>query len=187
MGAVKDRCSMHMQVASALKKEGAPTWRWRYQGPWNSELLSVRQTGSRFPFSLLKLACRVRFLAVGGGRVWQIATPTTLQLKLCGPSHDRGNLSTAQAKRQRNAVSFLPCCLGPLITFVIFIAVWSAQLFPLPPTPPGNVNKWGIWDPCYQGKHQSTERWWRKGRQSPIPLPSLVLILTPSCAPESPR
>lgn len=88
-----------------------------------------------FLFFFLKLANRVRFLAAGeGGGVWQIATPTTSQLKLHGPSHDRCNLSTAKGKRQRNAISSFPCCSGPFITFVIFIAVWRAELSP-PPSP----------------------------------------------------
>ena len=134
VSAMMDRCSLSTQVGSALKKEAAPMWRWRSWEPGESELLTDRHTGSPtsffFPF---KISQWVSFLAIEGGRVWQIATPTTSQLRLHSLSHDRCNLSTAKAKRQRNAFSSLPCCYRPFITFIIFIAVWSARLSPLPP------------------------------------------------------
>lgn len=133
MSAMMDRVSVSTQVGPALKKEATLAWRWRSWEPGEAELFTDRHTGPLLPFFLLNLASWVSFLAIGGGRVWQIATPATSQLRLHSPNHDRCNLSTAKTKRQRNAVSSLPCCYRPFITFIIFIAVWSARLSPLPP------------------------------------------------------
>lgn len=145
-----DRCSVSTQVGSALRREAAPMWRCRSWEPGESELLTDRHTDPPtsffFPFKISQLG---QFPCYRGGRVLADSPPQLHQLRLHSPSHDRCNLSTAKAKRQRNAFSSPSLLLQAIYHLHYFYSSVECWLSPLPP---GNVNKWGNLEPMLSRK-----------------------------------